>query len=757
MNQLRIAVLLLFLCATGTALRAQEPWSVRMAATLMATHPDSFCYDKSRPARWDYELGLYLKSLEHVWRRTGNGKYYQYIRQQMDLYVQDDGSIRTYREDVYNIDHITPGRAVLLLWQQMGKEKYKLAAQQLRKQIEKQPRTKEGGFWHKKRYPWQMWLDGLYMGEPFYAEYSLVFDEPKNFDDIANQFIWMEQHARDPKSGLLYHGWDESREQAWADKATGLSPNFWGRAMGWYSMALVDVLDYLPKDHPKYGQIVSILQRLAEAVVRVQDQESGVWYQVLDKGDAKGNYLEASASCMFSYALLKGVRLGYLDGKYLDAAQKAYAGILKEFMVQDTEGFWHLDDVCSVAGLGGNPYRDGSFEYYISEPQRRDDLKGAGPFILASIEMERLEDSAIGKGKTVLLDRYFNNEYRKSERFHYIWEDTENSGYSWWGQIFSDLGAGIKSLDVAPTSAGLQQADVYIIVDPDTRKETAAPHVLEDQHIREIGNWIENGGTLVLFANDTSNCEITRFNRLAGEFGIRFSDKNRNMVVNNQFEQGAIPVQPGHAIFSNSRKLYIKEISVLDIKSPARAVLSEGGDVIMAFAPYGKGRVFALGDPWLYNEYVDGRKLPGDFDNFTAARDLAEWLLKSSAGYEAPSEEIHVAEAVEYLRKALVSGDHQALETITSENLSYGHSGGKVENRKEFVSQLVSGRSNFIEIMLTDQTISVEGNTAIVRHRLSAKTDDAGKGPGTVDLSILLVWIKENGDWKLLARQAVKK
>ncbi len=756
MNKLVYSGLFLVWGIAGLQAQTTDTWSARMAATLMASHPDSFCYDKSKPARWDYELGLYLKSLEQLWRQTGNGDYFRYIRKQMDLYVQDDGSIRTYRQDLYNIDHVAPGRAALLLWQETGKEKYRIAAQQLREQLARHPRTHEGGFWHKKRYPWQMWLDGLYMGEPFYAEYSLLFGEPQNFDDIANQFIWMESHARDPQTGLLYHAWDESREQAWANKATGQSPHFWGRAMGWYAMALVDVLDYLPADHPKRGELVSILQRLATAVIKVQDPKSGVWYQVLDKAGEPGNYREASASCMFTYALLKGIRLGYLDTPCLDAGKKAYAGILKEFMVQETDGSWHLDKVCSVAGLGGNPYRDGSYQYYISEPVRRDDLKGAGPFILASLEMERMAYAWMGKGKTVLLDRYFNNEYRDGERFHYTWEDTQNSGYSWWGQIFRDLGAGTASLDAAPTTDNLKQASVYIIVDPDTKKETKDPHHVESQHIEAIKAWVKGGGTLVLLANDTSNCEIPHFNQLAAEFGIRFTNKNRNMVQNNQFEQGAITVPAGNPIFKTGRKLYIKEISTLAVNPPARAVLSEGPDVIMASARFGLGRVFALGDPWLYNEYVDGKKLPADFDNYPAARDLARWLLLVPTPEPAQKEEAEVAGAVETLRLALISGDRKALEKITAPGLSYGHSGGKIEDKTTFVENLASGRSNFEEIELTNQTIAITGNTAIVRHHLSAATNDAGKGPGAVHLGILLVWVKQNGDWKLLARQAVK-
>jgi unsaturated rhamnogalacturonyl hydrolase len=758
MTMKKLFYIALFLVPGSAALQGQpaSSWPVRMAETLMRTHRDSFVYDRSKPARWDYELGLYLKALEQLWRQTGNGDYFRYIEHQMDFFIGDNGAIRTYKPEVYNIDHITPGRALLLLWQQTGKEKYRLAAQQLRGQLAGHPRTHEGGFWHKKVYPWQMWLDGLYMGEPFYAEYGRLFGEPQNFDDVANQLTWMEAHARDARTGLLYHAWDESREQAWANKTTGQSPHFWGRAMGWYAMALVDVLDYFPADHPRRGELVGVLQRLAAAITSVQEPSTGLWYQVLDKAGEPGNYREASASCMFAYALLKGARLGYIDAAYQEAGKKAFAGILREFMTQDADGSWHLEKVCMVAGLGGNPYRDGSYGYYVSEPIRRDDLKGAAPFILAGLEMEKLASGWVGRDRTVVLDRYFNNEYRDGERFHYTWEDTRNSGYSWWGQLLRDLGARTTSLDAAPTAENLRGADVYIVVDPDTKKETAAPHFVEPAHVAAITEWVRGGGTLVLLANDTANCEHTRFNTLAAAFGLRFTDRSRNLVRNDRFEQGAVPVPVGHPIFRRSRKLYIKELSTLAVQAPARAVLSEGSDVVMATCSLGAGRVFALGDPWLYNEYVDGKKLPAGFDNFQAARDLSVWLLQPPSTAPADRAAAEVATAVEQLRAALLQADRPVLERLTAAGLSYGHSSGKVEDRAAFIDGLASGSSVFDELALADQVISVTGNTAIVRHTLWAATNDAGKGPGALRLAVLLVWIKENQTWKLLARQALK-
>jgi unsaturated rhamnogalacturonyl hydrolase len=304
--------------------------------------------------------------------------------------VHEDGSIKGYKLDDYNIDNVLNGRILLLLYKVTHKEKYRKAADLLRAQLKAHPRTSEGGFWHKKIYPSQMWLDGLYMGEPFYAEYAATFHEGEAFDDIARQFILMERHARDPKTGLLYHGWDESRQQRWANPQTGRSPNFWGRAMGWYAMALVDVLDYFPKDHPQRNSLIAILNRSAAAIEKYQDRKSGLWYEVLDKGGTPGNYVEASASCMFVYALAKGVRLGYLPSSYSKVAQQGYQGIAEQFIETEANGQVNLRGTVSVAGLGGKPYRDGSYEYYLSEKVVTNDLKGIGAFLMASSEMERV-------------------------------------------------------------------------------------------------------------------------------------------------------------------------------------------------------------------------------------------------------------------------------------------------------------------------------------------------------------------------------
>lgn len=358
-----------------------HPWSVRMADSVM---------QRNIPFRWHYENGLVLQAIEQVWNKTGESQYGQYIRDAVDPFISPDGTIKSYSIDEYNLDQINPGKILFTLYRTTGDEKYRKAIILLREQLRTHPRTAERGFWHKKIYPHQMWLDGIYMASPFYAAYAATFGEPQAFDDVAHQILLMARHVRDAKSGLFYHGWDESKRQRWADARTGCSPHFWGRAMGWYAMAIVDVLDYLPSDHVQRAAILRLFEHMIQALAQVQDQPTGLWYQVLDQGERAGNYLEASASCMFVYAIAKGVRRGYLPSHYLDWARKGYLGILGNLIEIDARGLVNLNRICAVAGLGGTPYRDGSYEYYVTTPVVTNDYKGVGAFMLASVEMESI-------------------------------------------------------------------------------------------------------------------------------------------------------------------------------------------------------------------------------------------------------------------------------------------------------------------------------------------------------------------------------
>lgn len=609
-----------------------QPWSQRLATTAMTLWKDSFTLEGDKTAKWRYDQGVILKGMEGIWAATGDARWFQYIQKSMDFYVADDGTIKGYRPDEYNIDHINNGKLLLLLYRVTGREKYRKAADALRAQLKTHPRTAEGGFWHKKIYPSQMWLDGLYMGQPFYAEYAALFGDDTAFNDITRQFLLMEKHARDPKTGLLYHGWDESRAQLWANKTTGLSPNFWGRALGWFGMAMVDALDHFPAQHAGRDSIINILNRFAKAVVNVQDPKTGLWYDVVDKPQEPKNYTEASASSMLVYTLAKGARKGYLPASYLAYAKKGYDGIVRQF-IKVENGQANLHGTVAVSGLGGKPYRDGSFAYYMSEPVIVNDPKGMGAFINAAVEMEMLPTLGTGYGKRVVLDYWFNNERKKDVngkelRHHYTWEDKSNGGFALLGHIFNRCGMQTDSLAQAPSAENLKNADVYIVVDPDFPKENPSPNYIQQQHADAVYNWVKNGGLLLLFANDSNNTEFEHFNQLAARFGIRFKGDSRNRVQGNDFKTGTFNVPAKHSIFKTAKALYIKELSTLEIKSPAKAVLTDSGHVVMAVSKVGKGTVFAVGDPWLYNEYVDGRKLPASLENYKAAEDLVRWVAQ---------------------------------------------------------------------------------------------------------------------------------
>ncbi|MBI9049180.1 MAG: glycoside hydrolase family 88 protein [Anaerolineaceae bacterium] len=366
---------------THSSLQKIGTWSTRMVESTLERYT-------LKEAEWHYEHGLLVMAIERAGEVANEPRYTQFVSDWVDHFVNLDGSIRTYRVDEYNLDQINAGRLLHGAFRRTGDEHYRKAIELLMEQLATHPRTNSNGYWHKKIYPYQMWLDGIYMASPFRAEYAKTFEKPEIFDDIVFNIKLIEQQTRDPQSGLLYHAWDESKVQRWCNPDTGCSKYFWSRAIGWFVMAIVDVLDFLPKDHSGRQTLIDILLRAAEAVVKVQDEATGLWYQIVDLPDRKGNYLEASGSGMFVYGFAKGVRLGYLPEDYFISARRGYHGILENLIKVDFEGLLTLEKVCGGAGLGGDPYRDGSYEYYISEKIVPNDAKGVGPFILAALEME---------------------------------------------------------------------------------------------------------------------------------------------------------------------------------------------------------------------------------------------------------------------------------------------------------------------------------------------------------------------------------
>jgi unsaturated rhamnogalacturonyl hydrolase len=369
----------------------QLPWSTRIAQSFVIRHPGSVTYDHFMTKNtWNYEQGVMLEGLRKMYEVTNDMQYFDFIKENIDQFVNDEGKIETYKYDSFNLDNVNTGRALLFLFAKTKELKYKIAADTLRKQLQNQPRTFSGGFWHKKIYPYQMWLDGLFMAEPFYAQYSKMFPQ-NNFDDIFNQFELVYKNTIDLKTGLLYHAWNENKEQKWADKENGKSPNFWGRSIGWYLMAIVEVLDFVPQNDVRRNELIQILQFVSNSLLNFRDCNTGLWYQVLDMPEREGNYLEASCAAMFTYVFAKGANNGYLDKKYINIAKENFESIIKYHVKVDSHGFINLYNTCASAGLGGNPYRDGSFAYYLGEPKRINDFKGYGPLLYSAIELEKSE------------------------------------------------------------------------------------------------------------------------------------------------------------------------------------------------------------------------------------------------------------------------------------------------------------------------------------------------------------------------------
>lgn len=390
-----ILILIIFSlgCAQNISRSSESlPWSKKIANSFILRHPDYATYDSLHPnKKWNYEQGLILFALYNTWLHTGDTTYFVFVKENLNKYINDEGEISTYKLEEYNIDNILPGRVVLELFNNTKEQKYKNAADILIEQLKTHPRTNEGGYWHKKIYPYQMWLDGLYMAQPFRARYAQMFNENGMFDDIANQFLYIAKHTFDEKTGLYYHAWDESKEQKWADPKTGRSPNFWSRSIGWFLMALIDVLDYIPDEHPERQDLINIFCNLSESLLKFRDPEKGLWYQVTDQIGRDNNYLEASSACMFGYAFAKGFRRGYLNEKFAKIAEDVFTGVISNFVKIDDNGYINLLGTCKSAGLGGNPYRDGSYEYYVNEPTRLNDFKGVGALILFAIEVEKIK------------------------------------------------------------------------------------------------------------------------------------------------------------------------------------------------------------------------------------------------------------------------------------------------------------------------------------------------------------------------------
>jgi unsaturated rhamnogalacturonyl hydrolase len=520
--------------------------AAEVAATAMATlWKVPVGADTAKPTKWTYDQSFGLLGIERLWIQTANPAYFSYLQNSINYFISENGDIKFHKVQDYDIDNILFGRILLTLYNVTSQVKYYKAASLLRDQLKSQLHKNEGI---------------LYMREPFYAAYAKQFHEPEAFDDIANRFIWMEQHARDAKTGL-------------------------------YEMALVDVLENFPVAHPKRDTLASIFKRRVDAIKKIQ----------------------VSASAMFIYANAKAVRLGFLPASYLAVSKKGYEAILKQFIDTSKEGYANLKGT-----LSGDP-------------------NGAGVFILAATEMEWHAAPKLGKNKVFLLDDYYNAEKKKDIKgveyaYHYKWPEMYNNGFSFLGNIITTNGLQTKTLSQAPTAGNLKNASIYMIVDADNIADNPAPNYMNDRDAQEIYNWVKAGGVLVLFHNDKPNADFTAINKLSDLFGIHFNEDTYNKVIGINYLGGKIDVPAGHQILKNVQTIYQKEVCSITVKAPAKSVLTKGDLVVFATAKIGKGTVFATGDPWLYNEYTDGRMLPAMYQNAEAAKDLVKWLISQIPG-----------------------------------------------------------------------------------------------------------------------------
>ncbi|WP_316821771.1 glycoside hydrolase family 88 protein [Pedobacter gandavensis] len=563
------ALLILQLCCFSVANgQSNKPLSALVAAKLMGMEDDSLYLHPEQPksAKWTFDLGLMFEGIDGLWERTGKGEYFKFMQRSMDYFVTNDGRFQHNELQDDRMEDMKIGRSLLTLYKVTGQIRYFKAATALSAELKRRTGTK----------------DGLFMGQPFYAEYAALVNDQAAFEDIANQFILMEKYSKDFRTGSLNHGWDEYK---------------YARAMGWYAMALVDVLEYFPENHPKRKTLQSLLKQTAFSIKNY-----------LAQPDAKGNYMEGATAAMFAYSLAKGHRNGDLPVSYLAIAEQAYMLVRKVFVEESPEGTIKLNDRFGLA-----------------------------TFLLASNELEWAGFPKAGKGKRVVLDNYFNHEIKKDQSgndvsWHYKWAERANGGFSMWAGIFQRNGFKTEELGEGPDLKNLSHAAVYIIVDPDTEKESPRPNYIQQHHIKDLKSWVRAGGILVLMANDTGNTELDHFNQLAMPFGLQFNKDSKGRVNKNEYETARIDVPARNSIFSNSKQLFVKEFSSLTLSDPAVSILKDkSGNQVMALSKFGKGKVFVIGDPWLYNEYVDGRKLPLAYDNFTAAEDLVQWLSQQIA------------------------------------------------------------------------------------------------------------------------------
>jgi len=594
--------MLIFASFSVSTVQAQEPSvSQQVALNAIKRWPEGRLHGEQGHPQWNSDLGILLEGMETAWYGSADRRYFKYLKTSVDGLVTTEGEVAAHDPQRATLDEILLGRQLLFLYRTTLDRRYYKSALWLRQQLLTQSKSNSGVLLQMQDASHGMLLDGLYMVEPFYAEYASVFQEPQDFAEITHQFVLADQQAHDAKTGLMFREWNESKPLPPTGHDAGSSSRMSASGMGYFLMALVDTLPYYPMNDPGRPVLLSLLNRTASALVRYQDRESGQWPEMLDRQGLEGNSFESPANSMLAYVLAKGVRLGYLPRRYSINAEHAWKGIQANAGKADAAG--------------------------SSKPL------ASGALLLAASELEPGSDARLGLGKKVVLDAWFNSQKRenaagKTEYFHYKWSDYSNPGFSLFGHIWDGYGVTKETLYKAPTVEQLKGAQFYIIVSPDNPAKNPDPHYMSAQDATQIAAWVKDGGVLLMLENDPDHADIPHLNLLADKFGLHFNNALTHHVINNDIRMGRIDLSEPKEPFRSAHVIYMKDTCSITLTKGAAPLLTFNGDVLMATAKYGKGSVVAVADPWLYNEYTDGRILPAEYDNFDAGKELVHWLLQ---------------------------------------------------------------------------------------------------------------------------------
>lgn len=557
----------LFLCAVTLSNAQSTSLSEQIANTMIQSNP------VGKVGAWDAETGMRLQGLDSLWYNTANGDYFRYEKSVVDGYLSARVPITTGHGTTDTLESDLLGRQLLLLYRVTLDAKYYKAASEIREHI-----AAACGLSSAQQDESQSKIPC--MAEPFLAEYASVFHQPQDFAGIARNFRHWEEIAN---------------AQAKKQEEASIDSGDLSRSL--LSAALVDALSCYPQDDAERSGLIAMLNRVVANALLRQNGKTGLFDESSRSVLSMHRSSPPMAESLLVYSLAKGARLGYLPETDMSRAERAWQEIQKHFALPEA------DDSASL---------------------------------LAAAEMDHASTASLARGETVMLDAWYNSQKRTNaagqlDYFHYKWSDLSDSGYSLLENIFQSYGATTETLYSAPTQSNLEKAQFYIIVSPDIPVKNPNPNYMTEHDAEQIAGWVKNGGVLILMENDPPNADISHLNLLSDRFGVHFDDVLHHHIIGEQVEDGQIPVAPDGLLFHHSHTLYMKDTSAISLRDPAVALLRDRGDVIMATAKYGRGMVFAAVDPWLYNEYTDGRKNPqiyNRFDNFAGGKELVQWLLQ---------------------------------------------------------------------------------------------------------------------------------